>query len=454
LKDWLLRQIIAKKYLPESRFQKLDLLGVDWDLVITRDQRWEQMYGKLKEFKNTFSHCQVPQNWDLDKSLANWVRVQRRMKAAHKLRPDREKLLSELNFVWHMQAIYDSQWQHFYKELNSFYQVHGHCRVPGKNKQLTSWIENQRTAKKNNLLPAAREQQLNEIKFIWNFKAFKKNNWALHFNQLRAFRKKFGHCLVPLNYKEDKALGIWVASQRKLEANNKLEETKKNKLDQLGFVWSNNTHRQLKEIYDSQWNLNLERLKIYKQVYGSCQVSLKINPALQRWTKWQRTLFYQGKLSKERIEKLNEIRFPWNIQEGYWMKMYEALTDFKNQFGHTKVPFQWPPNPQLSAWVYRMKLNKSELNQQKIELLNMIGFNWTLKRKTMVSWQDMYNCLLKFKLEYGHTRVPVKWLPDPKLGKWVSRMRRERENLNPERSALLESLKFDWGYRIALSKGK
>jgi len=445
LKDWLLRQIQDKSYLSESQVQKLDLLGVNWNIPTTRDQRWEQMYLKLKEFRQTYGHCQVPQNWEHDKTLANWVGVQRRLYAANKLRPDRETKLNKINFIWHFSAVYDAQWQQCYEALKKFCQEHGHCRVPGSNKQLTSWIENQRTAKKNKTLLAERETQLNEINFIWSFKAIKTNSWNEKYQQLKAFKQNYGHCFVPVKYKENPSLGNWVASQRKLEAMGQLAEDKKQWLTQLGFVWNHNTQKQLQNNYNAQWNLNFERLKIYQQVYGSCQVSLKINPVLQRWTRWQRKLFYEGKLSAERLAKLNEIRFPWNIQEGYWMKMYQALTDFKQQFGHTRVPHQWEPNRQLAAWVYRMKLNKPELTPQKVELLNMINFDWQQRRKTVVSWELMYNRLLQFKHEYGHTRVPVKWAKDPKLGKWVSRMRHEKDNLYPERIASLNRIAFDWG---------
>ncbi|RDC63410.1 helicase associated domain-containing protein [Adhaeribacter pallidiroseus] len=446
VKDWLLRQVQDKKYLSPNRLNKLDQVGVDWEMATTRDQRWEQMYQKLQEFKATYGHCQVPQHWEKDLILANWVRVQRRMKAKKKLRAERENQLNEVGFIWHIQTLYDSQWEQYYQELNNFYQTHGHCQVPGKYKQLTSWIENQRTAKKNHLLSAEREQKLNELQFIWSFKEVKKNYWLEKYQQLVAFKKQHGHSFVPVNYKENKALGTWVATQRTLEVKGKLDKAKKKKLSQIGFVWSSDTQRRLKSNYDSKWNLNLERLKIYQQVYGTCQVSLKINPVLQRWTRWQRILFCQGKLSEERMAKLNEIRFPWNVQEGYWMKMYEALTQFKERFGHTRVPYQWEPNRQLAAWVYRQKLVKAELSAQKVELLNILGFDWTLSRKTVVSWANMFDRLQWFKHEFGHTRVPVKWASDPKLGKWVSRMRHEKHKLAPERMALLDKINFDWGY--------
>ncbi|QNF35280.1 Helicase associated domain protein [Adhaeribacter swui] len=454
LRDWLWRQIQDKKYLSEARFNKLNQLDVDWEMASTRDQRWEQMYARLKEFSAEFGHSLVPQDWKADPMLANWVRVQRRMKAKGKLLPEREKKLNELDFVWHIQVLYNSQWQQYYQELRRFFEKHGHTRVPGRFKQLTSWIENQRTAKKNNLLPANREQKLNDLNFIWNFKEVKNNDWQEKYQQLCAFKKQQGHSFVPVNYKENKSLGTWVATQRMLEAKGKLDPVKKKKLNQIGFVWSSNTHQQLKSNYDSKWNLNFERLKIYQQVYGTCQVSLKINPVLQRWTRWQRILFCQGRLSEERMAKLNEIRFPWNVQEGYWMKMYEALSQFKERYGHTRVPYHWAPNRQLAAWVYRQKLNKAELSAQKIELLNILGFDWSLSRKLLVSWHDMYQRLLQFKQEHGHTRVPVKWAQDRKLGKWVSRMRHEKDKLLPERVGLLEKVDFKWGKQIANNKNE
>ena len=60
--------------------------------------------------------------------------------------------------------------------------------------------------------------------------------------------------------------------------------------------------------------------------------------------------------------------------------------------------------------------------------------------------------LEKYKQEYGHTRVPVKWPTDPKLGKWVSRMRQEKQKLDANRVKALNKLGFDWGYRFAPKK--
>ncbi|MCC9138143.1 helicase associated domain-containing protein [Pontibacter silvestris] len=448
LKDWQIRQILNKRLLSESQFQRLDDLGVDWEMPISRDHRWELMFSRLKDFHKTFGHSRVPQKWAKDKQLANWIGVQRRTHSQNKMRQDRERKLNTLGFVWHVQEQYDSQWEDFFQQLVSFHKKHGHYRVPGKYEKLVSWIERQRTSRTNNLLPAERERRLNDIGFTWSFKEIKKRSWEDKYRQLSAYRKRYGHSFVPVNYKENKSLGTWVASQRWLEAKGKLSAAKKKKLDELDFVWSKDTQLQLQSVYDTQWEASFEKLKTYRQEHGTCQVSLKVDRVLQRWTRWQRILFYQGKLSQERIDRLNEIRFPWSVQEGYWMRMYDALANYKKKFGHTRVPFRWAPNPQLAAWVYRVKKNKKELTPQKVELLNRIGFDWALRQRKVLPWKVMYERLVAFKKEYGHARVPVKWRKDPKLGKWVSRMRQERERLDSERVSLLEAVDFDWGRKF------
>ncbi|WP_179223165.1 helicase associated domain-containing protein [Pontibacter ummariensis] len=447
LQDWLIRQVIGKRLLTEDQFQRLDLLGVDWNLPVSREHRWEQMYTRLKDFYRTFGHCKVPQRWVKDKQLANWVTVQRNRHAKQMLREDRFRMLNDLGFIWTVKEVYKSQWESFFLKLKKFYLTNGHCKVPCKHQKLVSWMERQRLAKKNNSLSPSRERRLNELNFTWSHEGIKKKLWDKKYEQLSEYRKVHGHCLVPLNYKEDKSLGIWVSTQRRLDVLGRLESAKKKRLNHLNFVWSGETKQQIRSIYDSRWDANFEKLRSYKQRYSSCQVSTKIDSALQRWTSLQRQLFYQDRLSSERVDKLNRINFPWSVHEGYWMKMYETLTNYKVQFGHTQVPYNWKPNPQLAAWVYRIKANKQDLSPSKIDLLNKIDFDWTLRRKTIIPWKDMYKRLEAFKQEHGHTRVKTGWSSDPKLAKWVSRMRFEKEALPPERLSLLDKIGFDWGIK-------
>ena len=41
------------------------------------------------------------------------------------------------------------------------------------------------------------------------------------------------------------------------------------------------------------------------------------------------------------------------------------------------------------------------------------------------NWEFRYRELLEYKAEFGHTRVPARWKPNPKLGRWVMTQRRQ-----------------------------
>lgn len=448
LRDWLLRQIQGQQYLPEEQREQLDALGVDWNMASGKGLRWHQMFLKLKAFYQIYGHSRVPQKWPLDSELANWVSVQRRVYGQQKMPAWRVRLLGQLDFLWHIQARFDAQWDRFYRQLAAFRQQHGHCRVPGTYIQLVSWMERQRIACKNNLLPEHRKKQLSGINFIWAFDDIKETQWQEKFRQLQAYKDRHGHCLVPVRYIENRTLGHWVATQRRLEAEQKLPAEKQRQLDGLGFAWSRQTLPQLHRRYNWQWQAHFEKLRAYQLAHGTCQVSLKIDPELQRWTRWQRKLFQEGRLQPHRRQQLDAIHFPWNIQESYWLKMYQALADFQRRLGHTRVPNP-KTNNKLAAWVCRQKKNKAQLTAWQVELLEALGFDWHLPERVVVPWEHMYERLVAYKQAFGHTRVPVAWHQDPKLGRWVSRMRQEKDCLSPAQTELLNALAFDWSKRLA-----
>ena len=444
VKDWINRQILNRPYLLACQFLKLDILGVNWNIILSRDHAWELMLSRLDNFKKEFGHCRVPYSWEKDKQLALWVLRQRKMNLQGKILDYRRQLLNQIGFTWAIQETYDEQWENYFRQLANFKTEFGHCNVPGKNIKLVSWIERQRLTKKKNLLASQREQRLNELGFIWGFDKIKKKDWEEKYQQLADFNKTYGHSFVPVKYYENKLLGNWVALQRKLQALGKLSKYRLDKLDKLQFVWSAQTTSRLKLEYDLLWDGNFEKLIEYKRLNGTCQVSLKSQPLLQAWTTWQRKLFYEGKLAPDRGARLDSISFPWSVNEGYWKKMIELLSAFYDQFGHTQVPSQWPENPRLSAWVYRVRLEKHRLEDAKIALLDQMGFEWTIQHKTVAGWAAMYERLLAFKEDFGHARVPVRWPEDPKLGKWISRMRNEKTKLSNERLALLQAAGFHW----------
>ena len=52
--------------------------------------------------------------------------------------------------------------------------------------------------------------KLKSIDFVWEVVSA----WEKRFHELKDYRKKYGHCLVPQNYQQNKQLANWVNNQK------------------------------------------------------------------------------------------------------------------------------------------------------------------------------------------------------------------------------------------------
>ena len=80
-----------------------------------------------------------------------------------------------------------------------------------------------------------RFQRLEKIGFQWDPQA---DQWEERFAELKAFKKKYGHCNVPLHCKEKPQLARWVSKQRTVKARGKLSPDRIKRLEEIGFQWS------------------------------------------------------------------------------------------------------------------------------------------------------------------------------------------------------------------------
>ena len=170
-------------------------------------------------------------------------------------------------------------------------------------------------ANKKSSITQERIQMLTDLNFIWV--AVTDIPWDVRLEQLKAYKKKHGDCLVPNKFKEDNALGRWVDKQR--QDYRKLKEGKASvmndekirKLEELGFCWS---------VDEFVWNNRFEELKKYKEEKGNCLVPHNYvgNTQLANWVIQQRQELKKlstGKRSAmkvERFNKLNSLNFEWN----------------------------------------------------------------------------------------------------------------------------------------------
>ena len=129
--------------------------------------------------------------------------------------------------------------------------------------------------------------------------------WSSMLKKLKDYKQQEnGDCNVP---RSEKKLSQWVVAQRQAYKARKrnLSKERIDALNEIGFEW---------DPYEAAWRLRFEELKAYKKENGHCNMPRSEGKlGLWMWVKNQRArkLSKKRKLSKERIDALNEIGFEW-----------------------------------------------------------------------------------------------------------------------------------------------
>ena len=105
---------------------------------------------------------------------------------------------------------------------------------------------------------------------------------------------------------------------------------------------------------------------------------------------------------------LDAIGFDWDPRTSRWNMMYQELKAFKELNGTTLVP---QANCGLGCWVKRQQLqytlyksgSKSELTDDRVRLLNELGFVWSRRSYT---WNENFQRLKRWSQEHGSCNIP------------------------------------------------
>jgi hypothetical protein len=191
----------------------------------------------------------------------------------------------------------------------------------------------------------------------------------------------------------------------------------------------------------SKWREFFRQLCEYKKQFGDCLVpkNYPANPKLGPWVAFQRYDYRDRKnkeikstgMIAEHIRALNGIGFEWSLTTN-WNERFQQLCEYKANFGDCLVPAHYIASPQLGQWVSKQR-TKYKLYQEgipgpmtaeRIQELENVGFIWgTSNTNLRTSWNERFEQLREFKVQFGHCLVPQQYAADPKLGRWVSKQR-------------------------------
>jgi hypothetical protein len=234
-------------------------------------------------------------------------------------------------------------------------------------------------------------------------------------------------------------LGSWVSAQRTNKEQLTPEQIKR--LDDLDFIW---------EPYEHEWESMYSLLQAYVDENGDALVPTKHTTPeghnLGMWVNTQRT--QKKRFTLERIERLDDLGFIWDVLEHQWELMYRLLQAYVDENGDALVPAEHttPEGHKLGTWVSNQRTRLERLTPEQIKRLDDLGFIWDVDEHR---WELMYSLLKAYLEENGDALVPRgHTTPEGhKLAIWVNNLRRRKERHTSEQIKRLDDLKFIWVVR-------
>jgi hypothetical protein len=192
------------------------------------------------------------------------------------------------------------------------------------------------------------------------------------------------------------------------------------------------------------WDEWYGRLIKFKEIEGHCRVNDNYVDGTYRLGKWvQKQRTKKNTLDDIHLKKLDDIGFIWDARLDNWQEGFDALIEYKNEYGDCLVPALYKvDNFYLGRWVSNQRTRKNITAENRIALLNAIGFVWDVLN---ANWLTNFKALVKYVDREGSCNISSKYCDNNlKLGLWVSHQRKNKEQLTIEQIDDLNSLHFIW----------
>jgi len=345
-----------------------------------------------------------------------------------------------------------SSWEEMYGKAQLFARLNGHVRVfresSDDNFRLAHWLTKQRTEYKRGRLQEHRVRKLESLPG-WSWLPFDEM-WLETFEILRDYVNETGSAQPPASpgftYK-GRLLGKWVSKQRGFYRSGQLDLNRVALLESLtGWSW---------DPFGENWMKNYELVRGFAQKLGHVRVPDSVKNAdnsqpLNRWLIEQRSKRF--KLPNDKTTLLESIPgWNWNPHSDRYEIGFRMLKDFIAEFGHSRVPKDWPKEENVSLHQFvqtaRGAYRSGEMTQSRIdEFESLVGWSWNL---TESAWDRKFQ---EFVLFIQHQKkMPSRDSSDKQemaLARWA-RHQRELFNegkLTSDKIGSLEKIQgWQWG---------
>lgn len=442
LNQWCIRQRSLRRRgeLSTDQVRRLDELGLLWEPL---KAGWEHFYAELLDFRRQHGHSRVPSHQSCT-SLSGWALRQRWLRRQGTLTPELERRLDEIGFDWDP---IPASWEKFHRELSAFKTEHGHCRVrkgDPAHARLADWVHRQRHLRRNGRLGAERIRRLDEMGFDWTPNALRaprrSNVWEQTFTAFLEYRQQHVDGDVPADWPRCPGLRGWLQEQSRLRHLGKLDAERSRRLEEAGFDFVVPDRKDL-------WEPRYAQLVQFHRENGHCRVPLQHpDRAFAKWVMRQRA--QPAGLDADRRRRLDALGYEWQrpstlAVQAAWDKRFAEIMAYKDRFGHTQVPQDWPENRSLAGWVSTQRdlARRNKLPADRRLRLEQIAFDFHCRD---FRWETKFAALLEYHREHGRWNVLHR--DDPELSGWVGYQRRSHQQgtMHEDHRRRFEAAGFEW----------
>jgi len=349
--------------LSEEQFKLLRNVGLSGDL---REGKWFLRFGELLDFKEKHGHCVVPAKYACNPQLSNWCAVQRRhyrfleQGKKSQLTSERVQILEDAGFEWvvsaqrRVECKIKKTWEESYSECFQHYQAFA-CLdgIFNADVDLDHWCQDQLVqyqrfiAGQPSSLSMHQKEQLDNLGFSSQYARSLRDSslllasatkqatksWEELYADLLVYRLNHNSFSLP-DAEKYYDLHSFVREQRREYIKFKsgqpslLTSERVRKLQAVRFPFKAAAEKKAANVkVHPTWEEMFAELMTYRLKYQMFDVSRDDKPMLYKWIQEQRQIFHelneQGEnkrfgsggekmeLMRRRIEKLEEINFPW-----------------------------------------------------------------------------------------------------------------------------------------------
>lgn len=219
--------------------------------------------------------------------------------------------------------------------------------------------------------------------------------------------------------------------------------------EQIKEKLKNSLFNQVIETLKDSWEIHFKEVEEYFIENGNSNIQARYKLpngfGLGTWCVTQRVNYNKGLLSDNEIKKLQKLNFDFDPDQTLFENDFLELLKFKEENGHVNVPTM---GNRLGIRINKLRNNykKGTLNQDKIERLTNIGFQFIIKES--FTWDEKFEELKNY-YEKNNTNQ-VNSANELSLYNWERRQKSVigKSKLNNNQIQKLESINFKWELKI------